>query len=91
MNLLGIPFTIIYLLQAIIPYWLTGLAPAWAPFSWFCLVIWLLILGAQSLGFLASSFSSNPFIGLALSKLTGNSEDALHLIATEYIVYSIVS
>jgi hypothetical protein len=49
-------------------------------FLWYCVITALLIFGAQSVGYLSSSFSSNPVVGLALSEYTFTSLGRRRLI-----------
>ena len=59
------PMCLIFLISSIIPYWLAGLRADAGAFAYYCLASGLLIFGAQSLGYLASSVSSNPNVCLA--------------------------
>ena len=45
---------------------MTGLSPSSQAVAYFCLILFLVNLAAQSVGYLSSSFSSNPIVGLSI-------------------------
>lgn len=53
--------------QGVIPYFMTGLAPE--GFGKFLLIFLLMNHSAQSMGYLASSFSANPIVGMSILPL----------------------
>lgn len=57
---------------------MVGLAPDAGAFGWFCLVFFIMNFAAQSLGYLASSFSANPLVRLSI----------LPLLTTPMILFS---
>jgi ABC-type multidrug transport system permease subunit len=57
---------------------MVGLAPDAGAFGRFCLVFFIMNFAAQSLGYLASSFSANPLVGLSI----------LPLLTTPMILFS---
>jgi ABC-type multidrug transport system permease subunit len=59
----------LFLLMGIIPYYMAGLAPTGSAFGYFLLILFLSNFSAQSLGYLASSFTSNPVVGLSILPL----------------------
>lgn len=65
-TLASIPYSLLFLLMGLIPYFMTGLSPHPAAVGYFFLIIFLMNLAAQSLGYMASSFSSNPIVGLSI-------------------------
>ena len=77
-TLAAVPLSLVYLIMAAIPYFMAGLAYDAATFGFFCLVVFLGIFAAQSVGYLASSFSANPVVGLSF----------LPLIITPMILFS---
>lgn len=62
----SIPQSLLFLLLGIIPYFMTGLSHAPVAFWYFVLILFVLNFAAQSLGYLASSFTSNPIVGLSI-------------------------
>lgn len=60
-----------FLLMGLIPYFMTGLSSDYHAVLYFVLIIVLTNLAAQSLGYLSSSFSSNPIVGISIRKLIG--------------------
>lgn len=59
----------LFLLMGIIPYYMAGLSENSQAVAYFCLILFLINLAAQSVGYLASSFSSNPIVGLSILPL----------------------
>ncbi len=62
----SMPHSLPFLLMGLIPYFMTGLSHNVEAIGYFCLIIFVMNLAAQSLGYLASSFSSNPIVGLSI-------------------------
>lgn len=65
---LGVVFSVDLLALALLSYVVSGLSLQPSALAWYCVIISLLIFGAQSVGYISSSFSSNPVVGLALRK-----------------------
>lgn len=61
-------FSVDLLALALLSYVVSGLSLQPSALAWYCVIISLLIFGAQSVGYISSSFSSNPVVGLALRK-----------------------
>ncbi|GAB5032116.1 abc subfamily abcg [Nannochloropsis oceanica] len=68
-TLASVPQSMLFLLMGIIPYFMAGLAPTVSTFGYFVLILFLSIFSAQSLGYLASSFTSNPVVSLSILPL----------------------
>lgn len=68
-TLASVPQSMLFLLMGIIPYYMAGLAPTVSAFGYFVLILFLSIFSAQSLGYLASSFTSNPVVSLSILPL----------------------
>lgn len=64
----AIPYNFVFLLMGIIPYWMTGLDRHIESFGYYCLVLFLLVFGSQSIGYFSSSFTANPIVGLSIRK-----------------------
>ena len=64
----AIPYSLVFLIMGIIPYWMTGLSRDIGAFAYYCLVLFLLVFGSQSIGYFSSSFTSNPIVGLSICK-----------------------
>jgi len=77
-TLASVPQSMLFLLMGIIPYYMAGLAPTGSAFGYFFLILFLSNFSAQSLGYLASSFTSNPVVGLSI----------LPLVITPMILFS---
>lgn len=68
-TLASLPQSMLFLLMGIIPYFMAGLSSSASGFGYFCLILFLANFAAQSLGYVASSLTSNPVVGLALLPL----------------------
>jgi len=68
-TLASVPQSLLVLLMGIIPYYMAGLALSGAAFVRFGLILFLSNFSAQSLGYLASSFTSNPVVAIAILPL----------------------
>jgi hypothetical protein len=65
-TLAGVPTSLSFMIMGVLPYFMVGLVgDVWA-FGWYCLVFFVMNFAAQSLGYLASSFSANPVVGLSI-------------------------
>ena len=62
-----IPFLALFLLLVIVPYWMSGLTASFGGFIRYCFIFFLIINGSASTGYLASSFSADPVLGLAIT------------------------
>ena len=77
-TLAGVPASLSFMIIGIVPYYMVGLASDAGAFGRFCLVFFIMNFAAQSLGYLASSFSANPLVGLSI----------LPLLTTPMILFS---
>ena len=68
-TLAGVPNSLTFMIMGVIPYFMVGLAADVGAFGWYCLVFFVMTFAAQSLGYLASSFSANPVVGVAILPL----------------------
>lgn len=73
-----IPYLLLFLIMVILPYWMGGLAPDFGSFLRYCGIFFIITQAAASTGYLASSFSQNPTLGLAMTTI----------IATPMILFS---
>jgi hypothetical protein len=64
-----VPFLTLFLIMVIIPYWMAGLAPDFGNFINFCIIMFLIVNASASTGYLASSFSPDPVLGLAITPI----------------------
>lgn len=62
----SMPPSLMFLLMGIIPYWMVGLSVDAKSFGMYVLILFIFNTAAQSIGYLASSFSSNPVVGLSI-------------------------
>lgn len=62
-----IPFLGLFLLLVVVPYWMAGLTPEIGNFIRYLFIFFLIINGSASTGYLASSFSPDPVLGLAIT------------------------
>ena len=65
-TLASLPTSLLFLVMGIIPYWMAGLVKDASAFAYFVLILFLTNFAAQSVGFLASSWSRNPVVGLSV-------------------------
>jgi len=77
-TLAGVPNSLAFMIMGVLPYFMVGLVGDVGVFGWYCLVFFVMNFAAQSLGYLASSFSANPVVGLSI----------LPLIITPMILFS---
>jgi len=77
-TLAGVPASLSLMIIGTVPYYMVGLASDAGAFGRFCLVFFIMNFAAQSLGYLASSFSANPLVGLSI----------LPLLTTPMILFS---
>lgn len=63
------PPSLAFMIMGILPYFMVGLAPSAVAFGWYCLLFFIVNFAAQSIGYLASSFSANPVVGLSILPL----------------------
>lgn len=77
-TLAGVPNSLAFMIMGVLPYYMVGLVGDVGVFGWYCLVFFVMNFAAQSLGYLASSFSANPVVGLSI----------LPLIITPMILFS---
>jgi ATP-binding cassette, subfamily G (WHITE), eye pigment precursor transporter len=64
-----IPFLALFLIMCIIPYWMAGLTATFSNFINFCVIFFLVINASASTGYMASSFSANPVLGLIITPI----------------------
>ncbi len=62
-----IPFLGLFLLLVVVPYWMAGLTAEIGNFIRYLFIFFLIINGSASTGYLASSFSPDPVLGLAIT------------------------
>lgn len=63
-----VPFLGLFLLLVVVPYWMAGLTAEVGNFVRYLFIFFLIINGSASTGYLASSFSPDPVLGLAITR-----------------------
>lgn len=66
-TLADIPQLTCYLITPFMTYFLAGMGGSWTVFFYYMGISFLVILASSSVGYLNSSFSSNPALGLAIT------------------------